>query len=349
MIVLNEIDPYLCPAGASVRQALARLNTTEHLFQVVVDEDQRVVGTVTDGDIRRALLANAGLDGPISACFRADPILGALDDRSGNVVKLQGLSGHSAFIPVVDKAGVVSEILVGRRDRAGISTALVMAGGPGKRLGGRTRKTPKPLLPVGDRPILDHVLSALEEIGVANIFVSVHHMADQIRDYVGARDNHAIVRTLNEKAPLGTVGALASLPKPLTDAVMVVNGDVITRVNFDAMMVFHERHGHDATLCVAKHEVEVPFGVIKQTQDGVFQGIDEKPTIEHFIAAGIYYLSPAVCALVPGDRPMDMPELLNLSRGVGLKIGLFPIYEYWKDVGRPDDLESARRDHKKVS
>ena len=125
----------------------------------------------------------------------------------------------------------------------------------------------------------------------------------------------------------------------------MINGDVMTQIDFVAMAEFHQLHGYDATLAVARYEIEVPFGVVRSDENGLFAGIDEKPAYHHFVAAGIYYLAPQIRALAPLNRPIDMPELLNLGRSIGLRIGLFPIHEYWIDVGRPHDLEAAERDH----
>lgn len=347
MIRLASFALYLCPAAASTREALARLNATDHLFQLVTDRDGRLLGTVTDGDIRRAILAGGALDDPVSRCLHRNPLVGRAGEDAANQEKLRRIGGYKAFLPVLDDEGRVHEVLVtGVPTEAGVKTALVMAGGRGTRLGERTKDTPKPLLRVGDKPILEHVLSALEDAGVSEIFVSVHYLAEQIDAFVTARAGRARVCTVHEGEQRGTIGALGQLPRPLRDAVLVVNGDVLSAVDFNALAAFHARHGYDATIGVARHEIDIPFGVIRHTSDGLFERIDEKPRIGHFVAGGIYLLGPAFASLVPDDRPMDMPELLNEGRALGLTIGLFPIHEYWRDIGRPHDLAAAERDHK---
>lgn len=347
MIRLLDIAPYLCPADATTRDALVRLNATDHLFQLVTDRDGKLLGTLTDGDVRRAMLAGSSLDEPVSHCLHRSPLVGRVGEDVTNQEKLRKIGGYKAFLPVVDATGRVCDVLVaGVPMNSAVKTALIMAGGRGTRLGERTKDTPKPLLSVGDRPILEHVLTALEDAGVPEIFVSVHYLADQIEAFVGARSARARVSTIREGEQRGTIGALGRLPQPLHGAVLVVNGDVITGVDFNAMAAFHMRHGYDATIGVARYEIDIPFGVIRHTQDGLFERIDEKPRIGHFVAGGIYLLGPEFAALVPGDRPMDMPELLNEGRGLGLSIGLFPIHEYWRDIGRPHDLAAAEQDHK---
>jgi dTDP-glucose pyrophosphorylase len=345
---IKAVDIYLCPPTALVRDALARLNATEHLFQLIVDAGGVLLGTLTDGDVRRAMLAGGTLDEPVGRFLHRNPIVGKHGEDATNVEKLHKMGGYKAFLPVVDETGCVREILVGGTpDEVGVKTALVMAGGLGTRLGERTKTTPKPLLTVGGRPILDHILSSLESAGVPEVFVSVHYLAEQIESFVDTRSNRATVRVIREDERRGTIGALAQLPRPRRDTVLVMNGDVISDVDFAAFTAFHHRHGYDATIGVKRHEVDIPFGVIRHSAEGLFERIDEKPRIGHFVAGGIYLLGPEFAALVPGDRPMDMPELLNEGRALGLSIGLFPIHEYWRDIGRPHDLADAERDRKR--
>ncbi len=162
MIRLTDFSAYAVVPSATIREVLARINISPYLFQIVLDESGRLLGTVTDGDIRRATLQNVDVDDSVTECMQEDPIMGRVGETEANIEKLGGLGGHSAFLPIVDEGGTVAEVLVARRGAPGIAAALVMAGGKGTRLGERTRKVPKPLLPVGDRPILDHVLKALD-------------------------------------------------------------------------------------------------------------------------------------------------------------------------------------------
>ena len=345
MICITNITPYQCRADVATREALVRLNATEHLFQLIVGSDGRLLGTLTDGDVRRAILKGASLDAPVEGCLHQNPRVGHAGDDAANLQILRHMGGYKAFLPVVDPEGRVVEILTtGSQGGTGAITALVMAGGPGTRLGERTKETPKPLLMVGGKPILEHVLSTLEEAGVTKIYISVHYLAEQIEAFVTARTNRVAVHVMREDERRGTIGALGRFPKPQHDAILVVNGDVVSSVDFNALVAFHSRNGYGATICVARHEIDIPFGVIRHTTDGMFERIDEKPRISHFVAGGIYLLGPQLASIVPPDCPMDMPELLNEARALGLSIGLFPIHEYWIDVGRPHDLETADRD-----
>jgi dTDP-glucose pyrophosphorylase len=342
---LTDLDLYCLAADAPIRKAMERLNSgpVTFKFQMVRDAAGRIVGTITDGDIRRAMLSGAGLDDSVSRCMKREPIVGRVNALTSNMKTLNEIVAQTAFLPLLDDAGVVREVLVRTAERP-TTTALIMAGGLGTRLGERTRNRPKPLLPVGDRPILDHLLERIEAGNTPRIFISVCYLADQIRDFVSRRTNNAAIEILEEANPLGTAGAISLLPDPMPGPFMVVNGDILTRLDFQAFQEFHDRHKYDATVAVAQYEVTVPYGVIRTGPDGQFQGVDEKPTLSHFVAAGIYLLSTEFRALVRANEKLDMPMLLERGRSLGLQVGLFPVHEYWTDVGRPEDLENAQRD-----
>jgi len=327
-----------------VAEALARIDcATPNLFQIVVSDDGRVLGTITDGDIRRAMLRGIGMSDSVENCMRTTPILGHTGEDLTNRVLLR----RAWFLPVVDADGRLDHVLVHRRFDQPLNRALIMAGGFGRRLGGLTREKPKPLLSVGGRPILDRVLEQVELAGASSIHIAVHYKSDLIRDFIKARRNAATISFIEETEPLGTAGALAHLANHVDEPLLVANGDVLTQVDFTAMREFNSRHAYDGTVAVSRYDTQVPFGVIRQTPDGSFAGIDEKPCVTHFVAAGLYYLSPEFIALTPRGRRVDMPELLTLGASAGLRIGLFPVHEYWKDVGQPHDLAAADHDHDK--
>lgn len=346
---LVDIVAVTCAPDTRLRTVLSRINSAKHKFLIVVNADGGVLGTVTDGDIRRALLRGVTTDDLAAAYMQERPQTGRVGATVENARALQEVLGTAPFLPLVDDDGRLREILIAdaSQDRAGV--ALVMAGGRGERLGERTLRTPKPLLPIGDKPIIEHILHCLEEAEFTDIYVSVHHMADQIQRFIEERGSRAALRLVYEKDQLGTAGALGILPPEHRRRILVLNGDVLTRTDLAAFELFHQRNGYDATVAVAEYRIPIPYGVIRQSESGLFDGIDEKPELTRFVAAGMYYLSSSVISLVPPNRHMDMPELLNQSDKVGLKIGLFPIHEYWIDVGRPADLDSAANEHEAIS
>ncbi|MDP7341967.1 MAG: sugar phosphate nucleotidyltransferase [Alphaproteobacteria bacterium] len=341
MTRVSALDYLVCRPEITIREALNRLNNDHsHIFQIVVDSDRRVIGTVTDGDVRRAMLREVTLDDSVDKCMNGAPIVGRPGDTAANRDKLRG----AEFLPIVDAEGRIQQVLIQARAPLA-SRALIMAGGFGKRLGARTRDVPKPLLTVGDRPILDRVLTQLEDGGVEAITIAVHYRAEQVEAFVAARGNRAEINFIREPEPLGTVGALTLMPDAADETTIIVNGDVVSRVDFAHLHNFHAEHDYDGTVAVSRYNVHIPFGVLRLGEDGLFSGIEEKPTNSYFVAAGIYMLSPEFVALTPSGRAVDMPELLEAGRRAGLRVGLFPLHEYWRDVGQLDDLAQANAEN----
>lgn len=345
MLSLKDIQSHICFPDLILRDVLSRINASPYLFQIVVDRNNRLLGTITDGDVRRALLNGADLlKNTASQCMNASPIVGRHGEDEYNLYKFAQQRRDLAFLPIIDNTGRLLAIVLGRETQP-IATAIVMAGGLGRRLGEQTKTKPKPLLEVGGRPILDHVLEKLEKAKINEIWVSVRYLGEQIEDFVRRRNNTSTIKILHETSILGTAGALANLPAPWQHPVLVINGDVLTQVDLTALAEFHTGHGHDGTLGVARYEHQVPYGVVRYDEQGAFEGIDEKPSLNYFVSAGVYYLSPAFRGFITPNQPLDMPELLNRGKSLGLRLGLFPIHESWIDVGRPEDLSGAQKQH----
>lgn len=338
---IKEIVENLCAPSDRLAVVMERFNGLTHRYVIATDENGRPLGTVTDGDIRRAILAGANLESPVSEIMNEQPLIASIDETETASKILEDYE----FVPMVDSSGVLCEIWRAGQTTSNIGTALVMAGGKGRRLGEITKNQPKPLVKVGDQPILGHILDWLELGGVPRISVSTHYLSDHIQTFLDSRLGRVKPTVIEEEESLGTAGALAQLPEPVQGPVLMINGDVLTKLDVEAFDNFHHAHGYDCTIAVSPYEVSVPFGVTTQDENGVFAGIEEKPTYTYFVAAGIYLLEKAFCHLVPPNTRMDMPDLINLGRNAGLKVGMFPIHEYWIDVGRPDDLRSAERDH----
>ncbi len=342
MIVDNNIDPLTVAETSTVRETLARLNATPHLVQVVVDGERRVVGIATDGDIRRGLVQGVGLDSPIRDCMHRKPIVAR--EVSAAIAMLDTISGRHRCVPVLDARDRLVCMVSDSPETPGLHTAVIMAGGFGSRLGERTRATPKPMLSVGGKPILWHLVRNLEEQGVQRVFVTVHYLGDQIRSYCAGAGFRAAIDVLTETQPMGTAGGLSLLPRNVDGPILVLNGDILTRADYGAMMVHHQTSGRDATVGAARYEIDVPFGVLDLDDHGDIVGIREKPRYSNFIAAGLYVLEPSIYRLAQPAVRLDMPELLRSAVQQNKRVGLFPIHEYWLDVGRPDDLGRAELD-----
>jgi len=342
MIVETNLTDLVVRPDASVREALSRMNATPHLIQLVTDTEGRLVGLVTDGDIRRGFVNGANLESPIRECMHIDPITATCVEEAITIIS--DLSGRRRCVPVIDESGKLIQIVSDSPQTAGLDTALIMAGGFGTRLGEKTHKTPKPLLPVAGRPILWHLVKDLEEHGIQRILLSVHYLSDQFKTFIDNNKFKIDIDVLNESEPLGTAGALGLLPTDINVPLIVMNGDIITRTDYGAMMAYHQLHERDATIGASRYDIEIPFGVLDTDDDGNVSGIREKPRYEHFVSAGIYIVEPTVYKDVVANQHLDMPNLLSSAIEKKRKVGLFPIHEYWLDLGRPDDLELAEEE-----
>ncbi len=341
IVTLTDLARIGCDPTTPMRELLARLNASTDLFQLVVDGDGRLLGTITDGDVRRALLSGAAMEDPVSRFMNASPMAGRAGDLADARRRLGSIKSLVPFLPIVDADGKLVSVLVQRRIDEDHPVALIMAGGRGTRLGERTRQTPKPLIQVRGKPMLEHVLGLIEGAGIRDVYVSVHYLADQIDRFCSQRQGEARITILREDAPFGTAGALALIPDHVDNPVLVMNGDLVTDVDLTAMKDLHRHHGWDATIAVARHEFEIPYGVVRADENARFLGIEEKPKMRHFVSAGIYLLNERLRRLVPKGRRIDMPELFETGRAAGLRIGVFPLHENWRDVGRPADLDAA--------
>ena len=312
---------------------------------LVINESGVLIGMVTDGDIRRAFLGGASLDTPIDQVMTRDPIRVGTEATSEDVLRLM-VARKIRQVPVVDQAGrpVALELFKDRLDDDGVAEAVVMAGGRGQRLMPLTQDTPKPLLMVGDQTILDDILGKLRRNGVKDVVLTVGYLADKIREHVGAGDSHDLhVNYVHEETALGTAGALALLnPRP-QHAFLVMNGDLLTELDFRALSTFHQESGNAITMCVRRFSYRIPYGVVRLEDDRSVAGIDEKPEIPFLVNAGIYMINPEVIDLIPKGRFYDMVSLMNQARSLSQKVGAFPILEYWKDIGQHTEIAEADR------
>jgi dTDP-glucose pyrophosphorylase len=313
---------------------------------LVADEAGRLLGTVTDGDIRRGILRGLPLDAPVSQVMNAKPVLAKHTSDPQQILDImRKLKIHQ--VPVVDEAGIVlgletqDDLLRPERRE---NWVVLMAGGEGTRLLPLTEDCPKPLLRVGDRPILETILMGFVEQGFHQFFISIKYKGEMIEEHFGDGKKWGVeIRYLREDSPLGTAGALGLLPARPELPLIVMNGDVLTQVKFSRILDFHLQRGAEATMGVRDFTFRIPFGVVN-TENEAIVGLEEKPLKQYFVNAGIYVVSPAALAeLKPGER-LDMPSLfqrVNDRRGLTVA---YPIQEYWMDIGRLGDFDRANHE-----
>lgn len=338
------------PPDATLRDVLERIDRAGLAVAMLVDADRRLVGLLTDGDVRRAILSGAPLDAPAEKFATRQPHVVAAGSSRAHVLDLMRALRIVA-VPEVDEHGRVLGLhtlsdVVGPRPRA--NPAVVMAGGRGTRLGPLTRTTAKPMLEVAGRPILEWIVLNLVGSGIRDISVSVNHLADQIEAHLGDGARLGCeVQYVREEAenPLGTAGSLAlfrAARPDLAHATLVMNGDLMVQFDAGRLLDFHERSGAALTVATRAYEHHVPFGVVDADADGLVSGIVEKPTYVTNVNAGVYVVAPAVLELVPAGVACGMPDLVQLTLDRGWPVRAWTLETDWIDVGTPSDLARAK-------
>lgn len=331
--------------GDSLLTAMEVINRTTLGIALVVDDRDRLLGTVVDGDIRRAVLRGVSLQSPVESAMKVSPVTAEADQMPEAYLNLM-LIQEVLQLPIVGKTGNVVGLVLLRDLQAELASglkAVIMAGGLGTRLRPLTDATPKPMLPVGDRSLLERILGQLRDAGIHRVNIATHFLADRVKEHVGDGNRLGVaVEYLSEDRPLGTAGALGLLELP-NEPVLVINGDILTRTDFRAMMHFHQDYKAAMTVGIKQYSVKVPFGVV-QVRGVDVTGLEEKPVAQFFVVAGIYLLSPEVWNYLPRGEHCDMPDLIARLIADGRKVVSFPINEYWLDVGSPDDYQRAQSD-----
>jgi len=342
---MNRWKQVLLKPTYSMERAIDVLDKGALQIALVVAPDNRLLGTVTDGDVRRALIRHCGMNTPVSEFMCATPTVASeLDGREKIAAQMNGNS--ILHIPIVDDGGRVVGLetyqhLVERRKHD--NPVFLMAGGFGKRLRPLTNDVPKPLLHIGGKPILETILDSFIEHGFRNFYISTHYKAEMVREHFGNGDRWGVnIEYIHEAEPLGTAGALGLLPDSLPDMpILMMNGDLLTRVNFESLLLFHNKRDSVATMCVREYDFQVPFGVVTAKGEEV-KGIVEKPVHKFFVNAGIYVISRELIRSLKGDAYLDMPDCLENNICAGHKVNMFPVHEYWLDIGRMEDFNKAQ-------
>ncbi|MGE7599313.1 nucleotidyltransferase family protein [Lysinibacillus fusiformis] len=318
-------------------------------FAVVVDEEQHLLGTVTDGDIRRGILRGEGLDVKITSIMNPNPITAKSGQRYHKYKQLMK-SKMLKQLPIVDENNRIINILFADNIETTLNknTVVLMLGGLGTRLRPLTNDTPKPMLRVGNKPILETIIEGFKQYGYTNFIFSVNYKKEVIQDYFQNGEAFDVtIEYIEEDKKMGTAGALSLLKKRPTKPFFVMNGDLLTQINFDQLMQFHMEYESVATMCVREFEYQIPYGVI-ETNGTDLVTIKEKPIHRSFVNAGIYLLNPDVLDYIPQDEFYDMPSLFEKLIEKNSKTSVFPIREYWLDIGQIDDFNKANNEVKEL-
>ena len=335
---------------ATVQDAIQAIDRGGMQFALVTNEQFQLMGVVTDGDIRRGFLRGVTLQSPAAEIMNRSPK--TLPADAGHDAALALMRTHALrHVPLVDKDGRIVGLeamsdLVGSTWRD--NPVVLMAGGLGQRLHPMPIETPKPLLHVGGQPILETIIRTFVSQGFRSFYLSVNYKADQIRTHFGdGAQFGADIHYVQENEPLGTAGSLSLLP-PLPDKpVLVMNGDILTNIDFSKLLNFHLDEKSDATMCVREYDFQIPYGVVKS--DGhSFVGVTEKPLQRFFVNAGIYVLSPSTIATIDRNEKLNMTDLFERARVRTGHACVYPIHEYWLDIGRSEDFDRAKTDFTEI-
>ena len=336
----------------TLRRAIEMIDSGAVQVALVVDGAGSLLGTVTDGDIRRGILRGVGLDERVSLVMNPHPVTAHIDtSREELLVLMTSRSRPIKQMPLVDEQGrvvgleLLDNLLRGPSVKE--NPVIILAGGQGTRLRPLTDHTPKPLLKVDDRPVLELILHQLQGYGFHRLYLSVNYLGDQIEEYFSNGQRYGLsIGYLREPEPLGTAGPLALVPRPLDLPGVVVNGDLLTKVNFDRLLEFHREGGFRLTIGVKQYPFQLPFGVVVTQGERVVE-FREKPEETRLINAGVYVLNPEVIDLVPQGTHYDMNQLIEKVMGQeGGQVGAFLIHEYWMDIGTAVDYQQAQWDYR---
>lgn len=333
----------------TLKQAMEALNTTKIHICFIVDENRKLIGSMTDGDVRRAILKGATLESPIKEYMNPSPKMIKEGLSTEEIVKCMNNWGVRQ-IPVVNEQGIITKVetvegflnLFQKPNRV-----VLMAGGFGKRLSPLTDHMPKPLLQIAGVPILEHILRRFKELGFYRFTISVNYKANMIIDYFGDGSKLGVeIEYLHEDKPLGTCGALSLLKEKPQEPFFVMNGDLLTLANFSKILEYHAAQNSFATMCVREHAIEVPYGVVRVDGNRIVS-IEEKPKEKNFINAGIYVLSPEVLEFIKPNENLDMPTLFMNLRQKDRGVYSCVLHDYWLDIGRLEDFHRAQTEYEK--
>lgn len=342
---MNNLQKHLIHLNTSVRQALIRLDElAEDAILFIVNDQQELLGSLTDGDIRRGLISGLSIDSHLDGFFQHNPRsirLGQYNFRE--ILNLR--DELITIIPVINSNNEIIKIINFRYQKSYLPIdALIMAGGRGERLKPLTNDIPKPMLKVGEKPIVEYNLDRLNSYGIDDVWVSLGYLGNQIESHFGAGAQKSIrINYVYENEPLGTAGALALVDNFIHDYILMMNADILTNIDFEDLFLFLEEHEADLAVACIPYQVNVPYAVM-ETENLVVKGFKEKPTYTHYSNAGIYLMKREVAEMVPSNEHFNATDLMESLIKEGKKVVSYPFMGYWLDIGRPEDFEKAQRD-----
>ena len=348
----TQLQSLFISLDQTIRAAMECVDRGACGIALVVDKERRLLGTITDGDVRRAILAGRDLELPISELLGRKisskypkPVTAKLGEKREKLLELLH-QNVLRQLPVLDDDDRVVDLvmlddLIPKQDLP--LQAVIMAGGMGTRLRPLTDDLPKPMLPVGGKPLMELVIEQLRQVGIRRVNVTTHYKPEKISDHFGDGSAYGVeLNYVNEDKPLGTGGALGLMDAP-KGPMLVINGDILTQIDFRAMLAYHRENRADMTVAVRQYDIKVPYGVIECEGTRVCT-LKEKPQMHFLVNAGIYMLEPKVYEFIPSGEHLNMTDLIQRLLDSDHTVVSFPIIEYWLDIGQLADYKQAQND-----
>lgn len=329
--------------SASLLDSLKIIEKSPHKTAVVIDHFDKLVGTINDSDIRSHLIKGGAIKDPVLSACNFSPKTVQSNKKQSH--------GETSFSILIDQNNIVQGIVSPTQDtKRRDNPVFIMAGGFGTRLKPLTDSCPKPMLKIGNKPILHTIIESFTTAGFYKFYLSTHYLPHVIQEYFGDGQNfNCSIQYVHEETPLGTGGALSLLPKDLTELpIIMMNGDILTKVNYVDLLRHHNEQKNLATIGAIQHQYQIPYGVIKEENSCVI-GIEEKPIQSYFVNGGIYVFEPRLTNAISANTKIDMPPLLMQQVALGEKVSLFPIHEYWLDIGQKEQFDQAMSDIKNLN
>jgi dTDP-glucose pyrophosphorylase len=341
---MKNYSKYEIPSSATIYDALIRLNelSSDIRTLLVLDAEGRMVGTVTVGDVRRGLIAGNQLTESLSKIY-FDGFFSFNDDNYSIQTIKAARAKKLDLVPFLDSEGRIAKLFNLKDNHSALPVdAVIMAGGRGIRLAPLTDNIPKPMLPLGSKPIIEHNIDRLLQFGIENICITVRYLGEQIISHFGnGAAKSANISYFEENLPLGTIGAVSQLPDFKNDTVLVMNSDLFTNIDLEEFYLHFVESGSDMAVASVPYNVSVPYAVLEIENEQIV-ALKEKPTYTYYSNAGLYLMKKSIVDSIPKDRPFDAPDLIELVANNGGRVTTFPIVGYWIDIGKHEDYAKAK-------
>ncbi|WP_312906086.1 nucleotidyltransferase family protein [Sphingobacterium multivorum] len=347
---MNIVERHTILQSRSVREALIKLDSlASDAILFVVDDYNKLLGSLTDGDLRRGFIRGLDFNHQLMDFIQNSPKY--ILEKRYSLDKLESFkANHFKVVPIVNENHIIVDILNFRIQSTIIpADAVLMAGGEGKRLRPLTENTPKPLLKVGEKPIIEYNIDRLKKVGVKNVNLSINYLGDQLIEYFGdGTDRNLNIRYVRENKPLGTIGSILLVEHFEHDDIIVMNSDLLTNIDYADFFKTYKESESDMAVAATSYQVDIPYGVLEVNESNVVKSLKEKPRYTYFSNAGIYILKKELLKMIPEDKFFDITDLINRVIEMNLKLITYPINGYWLDIGKHDDFKKAQEDIKHI-